>query len=89
MSAISGSRISACLPCLQRGGDRFEIGFRLAGAGDAVEQRRREFVRVHRLDHVRGGLRLRERERRAGEGRIGLRPGAHRRQRDFFERARV
>ena len=39
VSAISGSRISACLPSSQRFRDRFEIDFGLARSGDAVQQR--------------------------------------------------
>ena len=42
VSAISGSRISTCLPCVERRGHRLEIDLGLARAGDAVEQRHAE-----------------------------------------------
>ena len=48
MSAISGSRTSACRPCAERLGDRLEIDLGLARAGDAVEQEGRELAGVDR-----------------------------------------
>ena len=42
VSAISGSRTSACLPCRRHSRDRLEIDFGLARSGHAVEQDRVE-----------------------------------------------
>ena len=69
VSAISGSRTSACLPALQARRDRFEIDFGLARAGDAVEQRDAGM----RLDQIVGGgaLRRRRAAARACPHRLG------------------
>ncbi|MHC2531548.1 hypothetical protein ACVJMY_001117 [Bradyrhizobium diazoefficiens] len=89
MSAISGIRISDCLPRRDRLRDRLEIDLGLARAGDAVEQRDVEGAvgreRAHRID--RGAL---ERcEIRPAEIRIGGRRRRRRRHRLDRERAFV
>ena len=73
VSAISGIRISVCLPRRIDFRNRLEIDFGLAGAGDAVEQRdvktaigRQRAHRIHGGALLAGKIRLRE-------GRIGRR----------------
>ena len=64
----------------QRFGHGLEIDFRLARAGDAVEQRRRKGVRGHRGDKCGGGFRLIGPERHApclGVGQRERRLGRH------------
>ena len=57
VSAISGSRISTCLPAVERRRDRFEIDLGLARAGDAVEQRDAEMPARRRCAAQRIGRR--------------------------------
>jgi hypothetical protein len=64
VSAISGTSTSA--PSRARARDRLEVDLGLAGAGDAVEQERREGSDRARDRLERRGLRGREREGRGG-----------------------
>ena len=88
VSAISGSRTSACRPCADRLGDRLEIDLGLARAGDAVEQEGRERAGVDRGAKLGRGLGLGRLERGRIVVRIGHGEGVVDRDLDRLDRAR-
>ena len=90
VSAISGIRISTCLPAPDRLGHRLEIDLGLARAGDAVDQRRPKTppLRRRRAQRIGGGA-LRVGELRHGVIGIGRPRHRLRRQHQRLQRAFV
>ena len=75
------------LGVLQRFGDGLEVDFRLAGTGDAIEQRRTECVLAHHAAEIGRRFNLLAGELLGREGGIGLRKGRIERALDMHQRA--